>query len=71
MKARKNSFLGAEAMLKHEIALTEQELKILQEVQQQLGLSSIEATIEFLARERIQEKMLDLAGEEIKRKRHL
>ncbi len=58
-------------MLKHEIALTEQELKILQEVQQQLGLSSIEETIEFLARERIQEKMLDLAGEEIKRKRHL
>ncbi len=58
-------------MLKHEIALTEQELKILQEVQQQLGLSSIEETIEFLVRERIQEKMLDLAGEEIKRKRHL
>lgn len=71
MKARKNSFLGAEAMLTHEIALTKQELKILQEVQQQLGLSSIEETIEFLARERIQEKMLDLAGEEIKRKRHL
>ena len=58
-------------MLKHEIALTEQELKILQEVQQQLGLSSIEETIEFLARERIQEKLLNLAGEEIKRKRHL
>ena len=58
-------------MLKHEIALTQQELKILQEVQQQLGLSSIEETIEFLVRERIQEKMLDLAGEEIKRKRHL
>ena len=58
-------------MLKHEIALTKQELKILQEVQQQLGLSSIEETIEFLVRERIQEKMLDLAGEEIKRKRHL
>ena len=58
-------------MLTHEIALTEQELKILQEVQQQLGLPSIEETIEFLARERIQEKMLDLAGEEIKRKRHL
>lgn len=58
-------------MLKHEIALTQQELKILQEVQQQLGLSSIEETIEFLVRERIQVKMLDLAGEEIKRKRHL
>ncbi|WP_335998468.1 hypothetical protein [Acinetobacter johnsonii] len=58
-------------MLKHEIALTEQELKILQEVQQQLGLASIEETIEFLARERIQEKLLNLAGEEIKRKRHL
>ena len=58
-------------MLTHEIALTEQELKILQEVQQQLGLASIEETIEFLARERIQEKLLNLAGEEIKRKRHL
>lgn len=58
-------------MLKHEIALSEQELKIVQEVQKQLGLTSVEETIEFLARERIQEKLLNLAGDEIKRKRHL
>ncbi|BFM36215.1 hypothetical protein [Acinetobacter towneri] len=58
-------------MLKHDIALSEQELKIVQEVQKQLGLSSVEETIEFLARERIQEKLLNLAGDEIKRKRHL
>ncbi|MBF9260984.1 hypothetical protein I0P11_07505 [Acinetobacter baumannii] len=58
-------------MLKHEIALSEQELKIVQEVQKQLGLTSVEETIEFLARERIQEKLLNLAGDEVKRKRHL
>ena len=58
-------------MLKHEIALSEQELKIVQEVQKQLGLPSVEETIEFLTRERIQEKLLNLAGDEVKRKRHL
>jgi hypothetical protein len=59
-------------MLKnHDIALSDQELKIVQEVQKQLGLASVEETIEYLARERIQEKLLNLAGEEIKRKRHL
>ncbi|EOR05010.1 hypothetical protein [Acinetobacter tandoii] len=58
-------------MLKQEIALSEQELKIVQEVQKQLGLASVEETIEFLARERIQEKLLNLAGDEVKRKRHL
>ncbi|WP_165815709.1 hypothetical protein [Acinetobacter sp. AM] len=58
-------------MLKHEIALSEQELKIVQEVQKQLGLTSVEETIEFLTRERIQEKLLNLAGDEVKRKRHL
>jgi len=58
-------------MLKHEIALSEQELKIVQEVQKQLGLTSVEETIEFLTRERIQQKLLNLAGDEVKRKRHL
>ena len=58
-------------MLNHEIALSAQELKIVQEVQKQLGLTSVEETIEFLARERIQEKLLNLAGDEVKRKRHL
>jgi len=43
----------------------------MQEVQKQLGLASVEETIEFLARERIQEKLLNLAGDEVKRKRHL
>lgn len=66
-----SSYLGAERMLKHEIALSEQELKIVQEVQKQLGLSSVEETIEFLTRERIQQKLLNLAGDEVKRKRHL
>lgn len=58
-------------MLEHELELSDQELKIVQEVQKQLGLTSVEKTIEFLARERIQEKLLNLAGDEIKRKRHL
>lgn len=58
-------------MLEHELELSDQELKIVQEVQKQLGLTSVEETIEFLARERIQEKLLNLAGDEIKRKRHL
>lgn len=57
-------------MLDHEIVLTEQELKIVQEVQKQLGLSTIEETMEHLARERIQEKLLNLAGAEVKRRQH-
>jgi len=70
VKARKNSFQGAENMLTREIVLTEQELKIVQEVQKQLGLATVEETMEYLARERIQEKLLNLAGEEVKRKQH-
>ena len=58
-------------MLEHELELSDQELKIVQEVQKQLGLTSVEETIEFLTRERIQEKLLNLAGDEVKRKRHL
>ena len=57
-------------MLKHTIVLSSQELKLVQEVQKQLGLASVEETIEHLARERIQEKLLNLAGQEIKRRRH-
>ncbi|WP_171492631.1 hypothetical protein [Acinetobacter brisouii] len=57
-------------MLKHTIVLSSQELKLIEEVQKQLGLASVEETIEHLARERIQEKLLNLAGQEIKRRRH-
>lgn len=57
-------------MLKHTIVLSSQELKLVQEVQKQLGLASVEETIEHLARERIQEKLLNLAGQELKRRRH-
>ncbi len=66
----KSSFQGAENMLEHQIVLTEQELKIVKEVQKQLGLSTVEETMEHLARERIQEKLLNLAGAEIKRRQH-
>lgn len=54
-----------------DIALTEQETKIVREVQTTLGLQSIEETIEYLARERIKEMLGKLAGQEIKRNRHL
>lgn len=57
-------------MLKHTIVLSSQELKLIEEVQKQLGLASVEETIEHLARERIQEKLLNLAGQELKRRRH-
>lgn len=53
-----------------DIALTEQETKIVREVQTTLGLQSIEETIEYLARERIKEMLGKLAGQEIKRNRH-
>lgn len=54
-----------------EVTLTDQEKEIVEEVQQMLGLSSIEETMEYLARERIQEMLAKLAGQELKSKRHL
>lgn len=54
-------------MPSNEIALTEQESKIIKEVQTTLGFNSMEATIEYLARERIKEMLGKLAGQEIKR----
>ena len=54
-----------------ELTLSDQEKKIVEETQAMLGLSSIEETIEFLARERIQEMLAKLAGQELKSKRHL
>lgn len=54
-----------------ELTLSDQEKQIVEEVQALLGLASIEETIEYLARERIQEMLAKLAGQELKSKRHL
>ncbi|WP_026471126.1 hypothetical protein [Alkanindiges illinoisensis] len=47
------------------IDLSDQELEVVQEVQLFLGLASVEETIEFLLKQRLQEKLLQLAGREI------
>ncbi|MFC2996347.1 hypothetical protein ACFODO_13920 [Acinetobacter sichuanensis] len=52
------------------IVLSHKELEIVQEVQKQMGFNSIEETMTYLAEQRIREKLLNLAGQEIKRKRH-
>lgn len=54
-----------------EVTLSDKEKEIVEEVQKMLGLSSIEETMEYLARERIQEMLAKLAGQEVKSKRHL
>lgn len=59
-------------MPNQEITLSDQEKEIVQEVQESLGFESIEETIEFLARQRIQELLGKLAGQELrKNNRHL
>lgn len=70
MKAHKDSFQGAEKMHSQTIVLSHKELEIVQEVQKQMGFNSIEETMTYLAEQRIREKLLNLAGQEIKRKRH-
>lgn len=54
-----------------EVTLSDKEKELVKEVQKMLGLSSIEETMEYLARERIQEMLAKLAGQELKSKRHL
>lgn len=54
-----------------EVTLSDKEKELVEEVQKMLGLSSIEETMEYLARERIQEMLAKLAGQELKSKRHL
>ncbi|HCA5279349.1 TPA: hypothetical protein MW254_003485 [Acinetobacter baumannii] len=55
-----------------EIALSDKEKEIVQEVQKALGLPTIEETIEYLARQRIQELLGKLAGQELRKtNRHL
>lgn len=69
MKAHKDSFQGAEKMHTKTIALSQKELQIVQEVQKQMGFNSVEETMTYLAQIRIREKLLNLAGQEVKRKR--
>ncbi|MDF2419160.1 MULTISPECIES: hypothetical protein [Acinetobacter] len=54
------------------VTLNDQELEIIEEARVELGLNNIQETLEFLIRQRLQEKLLTLAGREIvKKKRHL
>lgn len=54
-------------MQKHEVALSEQEKELIEEVQERMGFHSIEDTIEYLAKKRIGQMLIKLAGDEIKR----
>lgn len=54
------------------VTLSDQELEIIEEARVELGLNNIQETLEFLIRQRLQEKLLTLAGREIvKKKSHL
>ncbi len=54
----------------HEMALSDREKELIEEVRELMGFSSIEETIEFLARERLKEMLAKLAGQEVKQSRH-
>ena len=59
-------------MPSQQITLSDKELQIVQEVQGRLGLNSTEEALEYLARERIQQMLAKLAGQELKKpNRHL
>lgn len=54
------------------VTLSDQELEIIEEARVELGLKTIQETLEYLIRQRLQEKLLTLAGREIvKKKRNL
>jgi len=57
-------------MSTHEMALSDREKELIEEVRELMGFSSIEETIEFLARERLKEMLAKLAGQEVKQNRH-
>ena len=57
-------------MPKQQIALSDKEKEIVEEVQTELGFKSIEETLEYLAKQRIQELLAKLAGQELKSHRH-
>ena len=53
-----------------QVALSDKEKELVQEVQTKLGFKSIEETLEYLAKQRIQELLAKLAGQELKSNRH-
>ena len=53
-----------------QVALSDKEKELVQEVQTKLGFKSIEETLEYLAKKRIQELLAKLAGQELKSHRH-
>lgn len=53
-----------------QVALSDKEKELVQEVQTKLGFKSIEETLEYLAKQRIQELLAILAGQELKSHRH-
>ena len=53
-----------------QVALSDKEKELVQEVQTKLGFKSIEETLEYLAKQRIQELLAKLAGQQIKSPRH-
>ncbi|WP_336152587.1 hypothetical protein [Acinetobacter ursingii] len=55
-------------MQNNDVALSDQEKELIQEVQKLMGHQTIEETIQFLARARIREMLSKLVGDEIKRK---
>ena len=54
-------------MPNNEVALSDQEKELIQEVQKLMGHQTIEETIQFLARAMIREMLSKLVGDEIKR----
>lgn len=53
-----------------QVALSDKEKELVQEVQTKLGFKSIEETLEYLAKQRTQELLAKLAGQELKSHRH-
>ena len=53
-----------------QVALSDKEKELVQEVQTKLGFKTIEETLEYLAKQRIQELLAKLAGQELKNHRH-
>lgn len=51
----------------HEVALSDTELKAVQEVQEAKGFKSIEETLEYLAKQRIRQILAKLAGQQLKK----
>jgi len=67
-----STYKGAKMPTNQNITLSQQEQAIIEEARVQLGLGTMEETIEFLYRQRLKEKLYSLAGREIvKKKRSL